>query len=291
MRSPIPGAPAFGPKRSYVASATGFPPTSAMPGATAGSGYTPFLKIGSAIVNAPIVATGNGPFDVRTHADTEDRVVAIDTVKKTVTLALVKGFFDGKRVVYLSTEASDPGAATVERATYVPALKARAGIVPIDVVANGSRQGLGVRRAARKSEPAGDGRECRPVGLRAQRAFDVPGRSDGRGLLAAVERASGGVEEQRARRPSRSRPYQPSRGRQRCERNERTRRETDRPGGLRGELSGDRRHRWGAVTQFMGGRRTTIERPSSRIRPSSASCASWTEIVSRVLPISEAKSA
>ena len=32
---------------------------------------------------------------VRTHADTEDRVVAIDTVKKTVTLALVKAFFDG----------------------------------------------------------------------------------------------------------------------------------------------------------------------------------------------------
>jgi hypothetical protein len=137
-----PGAPKFGSKRSYVPSATGFPPASAVPGATADSGYTPFLRIGAAVVNAPIVATGNGPFDVKRHANTEDRVVAIDTAKKTVTLALVKGFFGGKRVVYLSTEASDPAAATIERATYVPALKAQAGIVPIDVIANGSHQGL-----------------------------------------------------------------------------------------------------------------------------------------------------
>jgi hypothetical protein len=139
----FPGAPQFGPKRSYVASATGFPPASAAPGAIAGSGYTPFVRIGGAVVNAPIVATGDGPFDVRNHTNTEDRVVAIDRAKKTVTLALVKGFFGGRRVVYLSTEASDPGAASVERATYVPALKATGGIVPIDVVANGSHQGLG----------------------------------------------------------------------------------------------------------------------------------------------------
>jgi hypothetical protein len=138
-----PGAPDFGPKRSYVASATGFPPTSAAPGAKAGRGYTPFLKIGDAVINAPIVATGIGTFDVTIHTNTADRVVAIDTQKKTVTLALVHGFFGGKRVVYLSTEASDPGAAAVERATFVPALKPKAGVVPIDVVANGSHQGLG----------------------------------------------------------------------------------------------------------------------------------------------------
>lgn len=139
----FPGAPDFGPKRSYVVSATGFPPASAAPGASAGKGYTPFLKIGNAVVNAPIVAVGDANFDVRQHTNTQDRVVAIDTAKKTVTLALAKGFFGGKRIVYLSTEASDPGAATVERATFVPALKPTSGIVPIDVVANGSHQGLG----------------------------------------------------------------------------------------------------------------------------------------------------
>jgi hypothetical protein len=138
-----PGAPNFAPKRSYVASATGFPPTSAAPGATAEDAYTPFVKIDGAVVNAPIVATGDGPFDVTTHDDTQDRVVAIDTEKHTVTLALAKGFFGGRRVDYISTEASDPGAASIERATYVPALKPKAGIVPIDVVANGEHQGLG----------------------------------------------------------------------------------------------------------------------------------------------------
>ena len=137
------GAPSFAAHRSYNASATGFPPVAATPGATADATYTPFVKIGTAIVNAPIVATGTGPFDVTTHANTQDRVVAIDTAKKTVTLALANGFSNGRHVLYISTEASDAGAAAIERATFVPSLKAKAGVVPIDVVANGSAQGLG----------------------------------------------------------------------------------------------------------------------------------------------------
>lgn len=137
-----PGAPDFAPTRRYVASATGFPPISAAPGAKAGSRYTPFVRIAGAVVDAPIVATGDGPFDVATHANTQDRVVAIDTRNGTVTLALAKGFFGGKRVDYISTEASDPGAASIERATFVPTLEARSGIVPIDVIANGKKQGL-----------------------------------------------------------------------------------------------------------------------------------------------------
>lgn len=139
----FPGAPDFSDKRVYGPSTTGFPPAAAAPGAHGGTGYTPFLRIGKAVVNAPIVATGDGPFDVRTHSNTQDRVVAIDANTRTVTLALAKGFFAGKRIVYLSTEASDPGAATIERATFVPALHAKNGIVPIDVVANGTHQGLG----------------------------------------------------------------------------------------------------------------------------------------------------
>jgi hypothetical protein len=37
-------------------------------------------------------------------------------------MLLAHGFESGQPIVYLSTEASDPGAATVERATYVPLL-------------------------------------------------------------------------------------------------------------------------------------------------------------------------
>jgi hypothetical protein len=139
----FPGAPNFEPKRVFKPGPTGFPPAAAAPGGTAGKTYSPFLKINGIVINAPIVATGSAPFDVTTHRNTEDRVVAIDTEKHTVTLALAKGFSGGKHIVYISTEASDPGAAAIERATYVPSLKATGGFVPIDVVANGSHQGLG----------------------------------------------------------------------------------------------------------------------------------------------------
>jgi len=138
----FPGAPDFSPARVYTPGNAGYPPAAAHPGATADSHYTPFVKIGDVVVNAPIVATGDGNFDVIGHSNTQDRVVAIDTTHRTVTLALAKGFALGKRVLYISTEASDPGAATIERATYVPSLKPKAGSVAIEVVANGTHQGL-----------------------------------------------------------------------------------------------------------------------------------------------------
>jgi hypothetical protein len=134
------GAPDFSPSRVYTASATGFPPSAAKPGATADSAYSPFVKLPSGVVlNAPIVATGDGPYDVTTHADTQERVLAIDTTKHTVTLLLARGFFNGKQIVYLSTEASDPGAASIERATFVPNLnKSGSGSeAPIVAIANG----------------------------------------------------------------------------------------------------------------------------------------------------------
>jgi hypothetical protein len=135
------GAPDFAPVRTYVASASGFPPKSATPGGVADAAYSPFVRVGgvAGVLNAPIVATGDGPFDVEHHTNTQDRVVAIDTAKHTVTLVLARGFVEGKPVYYLSTEASDPVAAAVERATYVPRLsKANpAGEIPIGVVVNG----------------------------------------------------------------------------------------------------------------------------------------------------------
>lgn len=109
----FPGAPDFSPQRSYVAGATGFSPRSAKPGGVADDAYSSFVEVDGrgGVLNAPIVATGDGPFDVTTHSNTEDRVVAIDTANSTVTLVLACGFVDGKPVFYLSTEASDPVAA------------------------------------------------------------------------------------------------------------------------------------------------------------------------------------
>ncbi len=45
----------------------------------AGPGYTPFIQIAGSdtVYNAPIVATGNGPYDVTNHTNTADRVLGI----------------------------------------------------------------------------------------------------------------------------------------------------------------------------------------------------------------------
>jgi hypothetical protein len=57
------------------------------------------------------------------HSLVHDKVVRICPKDGTVTLGLTEGFSFGKPVLYLSTEASDPGVAALEGATYTPALK------------------------------------------------------------------------------------------------------------------------------------------------------------------------
>jgi hypothetical protein len=127
------GEPDFSPTRTFVPGPNGFPPARFSPGAVAGPGYSPFIRIdGSAVVyNAPIVATGDGPFDVTTHTNTGDRVLGIHIapppppgqfLDSWVDLLLVKGFDAGQPILYLSTEAGDPLASVLERSTYVPAL-------------------------------------------------------------------------------------------------------------------------------------------------------------------------
>lgn len=130
-------APDFSPARMYVASASGFPPASASAGGTAPAGYSPFIHLDGAVVNAPVIATGDGPFDVTAHSNTEDRVIAIDTKAMTATLVLARGFFQGKRIYYFSTEASVEAPASVERSTYEPNLAKIGTAIPIGVIVNG----------------------------------------------------------------------------------------------------------------------------------------------------------
>jgi hypothetical protein len=139
------GAPNFTPTRTYVASGGGFPPSSSTPGAEADSSYSPFVEVDAwkGVINASIVAVGDGPYDVTHHSNTADRVVAIDTTKRTATFVLARGFVGDRAVVYLSTEASAQLPASVERAIYTPKLaKANASaVIPIGVVADGPRSG------------------------------------------------------------------------------------------------------------------------------------------------------
>lgn len=127
------GAPDFSPTRILVPGPTTLPATQVQPGAVGSELYSPFIRIeGSPVVyNAPIVATGDGPFDVTTHTNTGDRVLAINPAapagpgqftQATADLLVVHGFDAGQTILYISTEASDPLAAVLERATYVPLL-------------------------------------------------------------------------------------------------------------------------------------------------------------------------
>lgn len=128
------GAPDFSPTRIAVPGPNGFPLAKYQPGAVAGPGYSPFIRIaGSPVVyNAPIVATGDGPFDVVHHTNTNDRVLGIHIAPATAPsgqfyeswadMLFVKGFDAGQPIIYLSTDAGQPLSAVLERATYVPAL-------------------------------------------------------------------------------------------------------------------------------------------------------------------------
>jgi hypothetical protein len=129
------GAPDFSPTRTAVPGSTGFPLKSFQPGAVAGPGYSPFIKIaGSDVVyNAPIIATGDGPFDVAHHTNTGDRVLKVHVAgpsapgrfaESFADVLFVKGFDAGQPIVYLSTDAGQPLTSVLERSTYVPALDA-----------------------------------------------------------------------------------------------------------------------------------------------------------------------
>jgi hypothetical protein len=70
------GAPDFSSTRIAVPGPNGFPLARFQPGAVAGPGYSAFIRIaGSPVVySAPIVANGDGSFDVVHHTNTSDRV-------------------------------------------------------------------------------------------------------------------------------------------------------------------------------------------------------------------------
>jgi hypothetical protein len=127
------GAPDFSPERVAKPGPDGFPLADFQPGAVARAGYSPFIRIaGSGVVyNAPIVATGDGPFDVVHHTNTGDRVLAVHIappsppgkyLESYVDILFVKGFDAGQPIVYISTDAGQPLSAVLERSTYVPAL-------------------------------------------------------------------------------------------------------------------------------------------------------------------------
>ena len=117
----------FTPSRVVVPGPTGFPPNAAAPGAVGEPAtadhpaYSPLIQLPNGIVeNAPQVATGAAS----DNSSRADKVVSIDLAHMTVNYLETPGFQGGNAVRYVSTDASDPGAAALEDATYAPALNA-----------------------------------------------------------------------------------------------------------------------------------------------------------------------
>jgi hypothetical protein len=120
------GVPDFSPDRVLDTGPAAFPPVAFRPGAVGSPRYSPFVVVEGAelpvVFNAPIVAVGDGPFDVADHTNTHDRVLAIDTDEMTVDVLIVEGFAGGQPILYLSFESSDALTAVIERNTFVPGL-------------------------------------------------------------------------------------------------------------------------------------------------------------------------
>ena len=127
------GAPDFSPTRIAEPGPNGFPLATFQPGAVGGPRYSPFIRIegSQTVYSAPIVATGEGPFDVVHHTNTGDRVLGVHIAgpsapgryaESWVDLLFVKGFDAGQPIVYISTDAGQPLTSVLERSTYVPAL-------------------------------------------------------------------------------------------------------------------------------------------------------------------------
>ena len=116
-RAVIPATVDFTPVRQVVGDpATGFPPLVAAPGARGAAGYSPLIELrDGTVLNAPQIANASGQ---------ADKVVSLDTAGRRVVYRETNGFQGGRAVRYVSTDASDEGAAALEDATYAPALNA-----------------------------------------------------------------------------------------------------------------------------------------------------------------------
>jgi hypothetical protein len=169
----------FAPERTIVPGdgESPFPPQIAEPGSVGDETYSPLVKVtnaGGAIYNAPVVAFGADAAQLEAfcdaapdHSVVHDKVVSICPSEGTVTIELTPGFSFAKPVLYLSTEASDPGVAALEGATFAPGLRsvrvgrddsAFSAVERIFVTANGPTGAENPQRQGLNSALLGEGR-------------------------------------------------------------------------------------------------------------------------------------
>ncbi len=105
----------FSPTRNLVPGPDLFPlDPSTTPGSVGDAEYSPVFSLNDTIVfNAPHVANSTG---------LHDRVISIDTVGMQVTMKVVKGFYEGFPILYLSTDVSNNDLSALEMGTFAPNL-------------------------------------------------------------------------------------------------------------------------------------------------------------------------
>jgi len=110
----FPASVDFSPQRVVVPGPAGFPPSAAQPGAVGEPGYSPLIEMpDGTILNAPQLANASGQ---------ADKIVTLDTVRGRVVYRETEGFANGSKVFYMSTDSSNPVAATLENVTFAPQL-------------------------------------------------------------------------------------------------------------------------------------------------------------------------
>ena len=106
-----------------------FPPAMATPGSVGDADYTPIVKVDGIYYNAPVLAFNITADELQKYAmgnvdysKVHDKVARINPSEHTVTLKMTAGYSFAKPIFYMSTEANDPVAATLEESTMTPAL-------------------------------------------------------------------------------------------------------------------------------------------------------------------------
>jgi hypothetical protein len=120
----------FSPVRSVTPgkAPNAFPPTKFQPGSVGDADYSPLVRLGGVIYNAPVVAFDVEDADIDfcskapDYSKVHDKVTRICPKDNTVTLKLSNGFSFSRPIVYISTDSNDPLAASLEAATLAPAL-------------------------------------------------------------------------------------------------------------------------------------------------------------------------
>jgi hypothetical protein len=133
-----------------------FPPSIANPGSVSDADYSPLVRAGGIVYDAPVIAAAvddaqisfpNGDPD---YGLVHDQVIAIDPEHRTVTLSLINGYSFGKPVFYISTESSDPTVSAIEGNTFAPRLRKietgiddinRSAVERIFIATNGATEG------------------------------------------------------------------------------------------------------------------------------------------------------